>query len=76
MAEFGIVTAKGSKRVARLAEDLDTLPEAARLPLQALFDQLVEAQARIDRMTGEIEEVHRQNEVSQRLASIPPAWAC
>jgi transposase len=71
MAEFGIVTAKGSKRVVSLKEELDTLPEVARLPLQALFDQLTETQARIDRLTVEIEEVHKQNEVSRRLASIP-----
>jgi len=71
MAEFGIVTAKGSKRVASLAEELDIVPEAARLPLRALFDQLAETQARIDRLTAEIEEVHLQNDVSRRLASIP-----
>ncbi len=71
MAEFGIVTAKGSKRVASLAGELDKVPEPARLPLQALFDQLAETQARIDRLTDEIEEVHRENEVSRRLASIP-----
>ncbi len=71
MAEFGIVTAKGSKRVASLEGELDTLPEAARLPLQALFEQLAETQARIDRLTDEIEEVHQQNEVSRRLVSIP-----
>ena len=71
MAEFGIITAKGSKRVADLAEGLDSLPEAARLPLQALFDQLAETQARIDRLTEEIEQVHRKNDVSRRLASIP-----
>lgn len=71
MAEFGIVTAKGSKRVADLAEELGVLPEAARMPLRTLFDQLAETQARIDRLTDEIEEVHRQNEVSRRLASIP-----
>jgi transposase len=71
MAEFGIVTAKGSKRVAGLEAELTALPEAARLPLQALFDQLADTQARIDRLTDEIEEVHRQNDVSRRLASIP-----
>lgn len=71
VAEFGIVTAKGSKRVTDLAEELETLPEAARMPLRALFDQLAETQARIVRLTDEIEEVHRQNEVSRRLASIP-----
>ena len=71
MAEFGIVTARGAKRVASLAGELDCLPEAARMPLQALFDQLAETQARIDRLTNEIKEVHRQNKVSRRLASIP-----
>ena len=71
MAEFGIVTAKGSKRVASLEEELESLPEAARLPLRALFDQLAETQGRIDLLTKEIEEVHRQNEVSRQLASIP-----
>ena len=71
MAEFGIVTAKGSKRVASLAEELVKLPEPARAPLQALFDQLAGTQARIDRLTEEIEQVHRHNEVSRRLASIP-----
>ena len=71
MAEFGIVTAKGSKRVVDLEAELTTLPEAARLPLQALFDQLADTQARIDRLTDEIEEVHRRNNVSRRLASVP-----
>lgn len=71
MAEFGIVTAKGSKRVADLAEEVVSLPEAAHLPLRALFDQLAATQARIDQLTREIEEVHRQSEVSRRLASIP-----
>ena len=71
MAEFWIVTAKGSKRVADLAAELVVLPEAARMPLRALFDQLAETQARIDRLTDEIEAVHRRSEVSQRLASIP-----
>ncbi|WP_166016341.1 IS110 family transposase [Chelativorans multitrophicus] len=71
MAEFGIVTAKGSKRVADLEAELTALPEAARLPLQALFDQLADTQARIERLTDEIEEVHRRNDVSRRLASVP-----
>ena len=70
MAEVGIVTAKGSKRVADLAEELDTLPKAARPPLRVLFDQLAEIQERIERLTDEIEEIHRQNDVSRRLTSI------
>lgn len=71
MAEFGIVAPKGSKRVEDLASELSALQEAARLPLQALFDQFAETGVRIDRLTDEIEEVHRRNEVSRRLASIP-----
>lgn len=71
IAEFGIVTAKGSKRVASPAEELNKVPEAARLPRRAPFDHLSEAQARIDRLTGEIDEVYRKNVVSRRLASIP-----
>lgn len=54
LAEFGMVTAKGSKRVAELADKVNALPEAARPPLQALFDQLAETQARIDQLTEEI----------------------
>lgn len=73
MAEFGVVTAKGSKRVAELATKSDARPEAARMPLQALFDQLAETRGRFDRLTGEIEEVHRQNEVGRGPASIPGA---
>lgn len=71
MAEFGIVSPKGSKRVEDLKSELSALPEAARLPLEALFDQFAETRARIERLTDEIEEIHRQNEVSRRLASIP-----
>lgn len=71
MAEFGIVTAKGAKRVETLASELDALSKAARMPLQALFEQCAETQARIDRLTDEIKDVHRQSEVSQRLATIP-----
>ena len=71
IAEFGIVTAKGAKRVETLASELDALPKAARMPLQALFEQCAETQARIDRLTDEIKDVHRQSEVSQRLATIP-----
>ena len=71
MAEFGIVAAKGAKRVETLASELEALPEAARMPLQALFDQCAETQARIGRLTDKIKDVHRQSEVSRRLASIP-----
>jgi transposase len=65
------VAAKGSKRVEALALELDALLEAARLPLQAHFDQVAKTRVRFDRLTAEIEDVHRQSEVSRLLASIP-----
>lgn len=71
MAEFGIIGPKGSKRVEDLQSELGALPEAAGLPLQALFDQFADARSRIDRLTAEIEEIHRKSEMSRRLASIP-----
>ena len=71
MAEFGIITVKGSKRVASLIEELDSLPEAARAPLRQLFEQLDDTQRKIDRLTQQIEEVHLRDEVSCRLVSIP-----
>lgn len=71
MTEFGIITAKGAQNVDRLSEQLDQLPEAARLPVALLFDQLFETNKRIERLTDEIEEAYGQNETSQRLATIP-----
>lgn len=71
MSEFGVVAPKGAKRIENLASELNSLPEAARMPLRALFGQLKDTQTRIDRLTAEIEEVHRHSEVSRRLASIP-----
>lgn len=71
MTEFGIITAKGAQNVDRLKEQVDQLPEAARMPLILLFDQLSETNKRIERLTDEIEETYGQSETSQRLATIP-----
>jgi hypothetical protein len=71
MTEFGIITAKGAQNVDRLQYQLDRLPQAARLPVSLLFDQLAETDERIGRLTEEIKEIHAQNETSQRLATIP-----
>jgi len=71
MTEFGIITAKGAQNVGRLKGQLDRLPEAVRMPVNLLFDQLAETDQRIERLTAEIEETHKQSEISQRLATIP-----
>lgn len=71
MTEFGIITAKGAQNVERLKEQVDQLPQAARMPLILLFDQLSETNKRIERLTDEIEETYSQSETSQRLATIP-----
>jgi transposase len=71
MAEFGIVAAKCTQNISRSKEQLDRLPEAAQLPVSLPFDQLAETDKRIDRLTDEIEEAFKQNETSQRLATIP-----
>ena len=71
MTEFGIITAKGAQNVDRLQDQLDQLPQAVRLPVSLLFDQLAETDERIGRLTEEIKEIHAQNETSQRLTTIP-----
>ncbi|NHT78536.1 IS110 family transposase [Rhizobiaceae bacterium CRRU44] len=71
MTEFGIITAKGAQNIERLKEQVDQLPQAARMLLILLFEQLSEADMRIERLTGEIEETYSQSETSQRLATIP-----
>ena len=47
------------------------MPEAARAPLQMLFEQLEDTQRKIDRLTAEIEEVHLRSDVSCRRVSVP-----
>lgn len=71
MTEFGVIAAKGAQNVDRLKTQLHHLPEAARLPVNLLFEQLVDTDTRIAQLTGEIEATHAQSETSQRLASIP-----
>ena len=61
---------RGAKVVEGLAPELDTLPEAARLPIEVRLGQLADIRARVDRLTGETEAAHRNSEVSLRLAAI------
>ena len=71
MTEFGVIAAKGAQNIDRLRAQLHQLPEAARLPVSLLFDQMAETDKRIEHLTGEIKATHGQSETSQRLATIP-----
>jgi transposase len=76
-AEFGLIAPLGARQVDALIEDIRSaddarlVPDIARAALSALADQLhrlIEEVARLDRR---LMAWHRQNAVSQRLASIP-----
>lgn len=71
MMECGVIAAKGAQNVDRLRMQLHHLPEAARLPVSLLFEQLADTDTRIAQLTGEIEATHARSETSQRLATIP-----
>ena len=73
MAEFGVIAAKGAQYVDRLREQLHSLPEAARMPVCVLFDQLAETDKRIEQLTGEIEETQASE---ARQASAWPHSGC
>ena len=45
MAEFGIVAAKGESGFEALTSRVGMLPQAARLPVEVLFDQLAGTRA-------------------------------
>lgn len=71
MTELGIIAAKSPRNVDRLRTQLHQLPEGARLPVNLLFDRLVDTDRRIEELTVQIGAIYRQSEISQRLATIP-----
>jgi transposase len=68
---FGVIAAKGAQNVDRLRTQRLQLPEAVRLQVSLLFEQLVGTDTRIEPLTCEIKATHTQNETSQRLVTIP-----
>jgi transposase len=75
-AEFGIVAARGIRRIGELAallidEDATNLPPVAREALCALLGPLQTLDERIRKLEAVIVASHRNNEVSRRLASVP-----
>jgi len=72
--EFGIVAAKGAKKVADLfvaIERENDMPPEAKEMFAHLRHQLDELDARIEQIEARLSAAHKANEVSQRLATIP-----
>ena len=71
LGEFGIVMAKGIHNVARRLDAACDVPDAARLAVEMLADQLRDLQARIDAVTDRIRASQKQDALARRLATVP-----
>jgi transposase len=76
MAEFGLVEAQGLHKVrgliAIVMDDSDErIPQMARQALKLITGQINELQTRIDALETQVLAWHKNNPVSQRLATIP-----
>lgn len=75
-AEFGIIAPQGARRASELVEQIRQaqaaeLPELARSALLRLADQLAALAAEIHGLERRLLAWHRQDQASQRLATIP-----
>lgn len=75
-AEFGLIAPQGAGRATDLIDkihetDTSLLPELAKSVLLALADQLDVLATQIHALERRLKAWHRQDEVSQRLATIP-----
>lgn len=73
LAEFGIIAPQGIHRVEKLAAEVNdpAVPPLAREALTLLVDELSSIWRRIDALEKRLVALHRADEVSRRLASIP-----
>lgn len=73
LAEFGIVAPQGIHRVEKLALEVHdpAVPPLARQALMLLVDELASVWRRIEEIEKRLVALHRADEVSRRLASIP-----
>lgn len=73
LAEFGIVAPQGIHRVDKLAAAVHStaVPPMAREALMLLIDELASVWRQIDALEGKLMALHRADEVSRRLATIP-----
>jgi len=79
-AEFGLIAPLGARKVDDLMEDVraaddDVLPAMAKTALMALAGQLRLLAEEIGRLDRRLMAWHRQDEISQRLATIPSVGA-
>jgi transposase len=75
-AEFGIIAPQGARRAAELIEDIrqgeiDDIPQLVRTSLLTLADQLGAIAVQIHALERRLLAWHRQDQDSQRLATIP-----
>jgi transposase len=75
-AEFGMIVAQGARRVSELVEqvrqaDVSVLPDLARSAVLMLADQLDALTAQILALERRLLAWHRDDQASQRLATIP-----
>jgi transposase len=75
MAEFGIIAPQGLRQVeiliTAIAHEEKRLPELARSILQMIVDQLHDTIVRTREIEARLAKWHRQNPVSQLLATVP-----
>ena len=74
LAEFGIVAAKGIGRIGELLElsaDDAELPDAARMAVKVLAQQIEALDNALDDLEKEIAKAHARNEMSCSLSEIP-----
>jgi transposase len=73
LAEFGIVAPQGIHRVEKLAVSVHdpAVPSLAREALMPIINELASIWQHIDALELKLVALHRANEVSRRLASIP-----
>ena len=75
-AEFGVIVAQGARRVSELLDQVlraeaPALPDMARSALLMMANQLSALAAQINALDRHLLAWHRQNQTSQRLATIP-----
>ncbi len=73
LAEFGIIAPQGIHRVEKLAAEIGSpaIPPIARQALMLLVKELASVWRRIEVIEARLLALHRADEVSRRLASIP-----